>query len=248
MDDLVEKVSRLVPPRAARVLGLLLTPVGFVLLATGLATWTTFLDRVTDDRDGLARAVLGVVALLAGLLLLDRGFGRGARPFGPWVPTMRVEQLPITHPDAAALVEQVQEEYVTRYGERDATALDERAFVPPYGSFFVGYVDGEPVAIGGWRRRTGMDVLGSTEVGEIKRMYVVPDAQRRGHARTMLAHLEATLAEAGAEVAVLETGMAQPEAIALYEGSGYTPIAKFGHYRDQPDQRCFGKRLQPDTP
>lgn len=248
MDNLVDGVGRRVAPRAARGLGLVLAPAGFLLLATGLATWASFPDLGTEERTGLLRAVVGATCLLVGLLLIDRGYGRGARPYGPRVPTMRVEPLPITHPDAVELVEQVQEEYRTRYGERDATSLDERAFVPPQGAFFVGYVDGEPVAIGAWRRRTDMDVLGSTEVGEIKRMYVVPAAQRRGHARAMLTHLEATLAEAGAEVAVLETGTAQPEAIALYEASGYIPIEKFGHYRDQPDQRCFGKRLTPDTP
>ncbi len=37
-------------------------------------------------------------------------------------------------------------------------------------------------------------------------MYVVPRAQRAGHARRMLAHLEASAGEGGAEALVLETG------------------------------------------
>ena len=47
----------------------------------------------------------------------------------------------------------------------------------------------------------------------------------------------------GAEVLVLETGLRQPEAIALYESSGYTPIAKFGFYRDSPTSRCYARGL-----
>ena len=53
-------------------------------------------------------------------------------------------------------------------------------------------------------------------------MYVVPAARAPGLARTMLAHLERTAAAAGAEAMILETGTAQPEAMALYESSGYT--------------------------
>ena len=43
---------------------------------------------------------------------------------------------------------------------------------------------------------------------------------------------------------VLETGRAQPEAIALYESSGYTPIPRFGHYAGEPDPAVhLGKLL-----
>ena len=63
-------------------------------------------------------------------------------------------------------------------------------------------------------------------------MYVVPAARGLGLARAMLAHLEDTARAAGAEVMVLETGIRQPEAIALYESSGYLPIPGFGFYKD----------------
>ena len=67
--------------------------------------------------------------------------------------------------------------------------------------------------------------------------------QRRGLARLMLAHLELTAAEAGADVMVLETGLAQPEAIGLYTSSGYEPVEGFGYYRFAEQVRYFGKRL-----
>jgi GNAT superfamily N-acetyltransferase len=155
----------------------------------------------------------------------------------------RIERLPIAHPDAALLVEEVQEEYVARYGGRDETPIDPSYFEEPRGAFFVGYLDDRPVATGAWRRRADVFVDGSSETAEIKRMYVAPRAQRRGLARRMLAHLEDTARAAGAEVMVLETGVRQPEAIALYESSGYQPIPGFGYYKDAPLSRCLARSL-----
>jgi ribosomal protein S18 acetylase RimI-like enzyme len=59
----------------------------------------------------------------------------------------------------------------------------------------------------------------------------------------MLAHLEDTARASGAAVMILETGIEQPEAIALYESAGYEPVEKFGHYAWSPKSRCYGKRL-----
>jgi GNAT superfamily N-acetyltransferase len=158
---------------------------------------------------------------------------------------LRVEQVGFGHPDAMRLIEAVQGEYVLRYGGRDDTPLDPLMFEPPAGSFFVGYLGDEPVVSGAWRRRDDVEAFGSTDAAEIKRMYVVPEVRGAGHARAILAHLEHTAAEAGAEVMILETGDEQPEAISLYESSGYTRIPSFGHYQWSPKNRCFAKPLQP---
>ncbi|KRF16840.1 acetyltransferase [Nocardioides sp. Soil797] len=161
---------------------------------------------------------------------------------------MVIERVGFGHRDAVRLIEQVQLEYVERYGGRDDTPLDPAMFEPPTGSFFVAHLDGEPVASGAWRRRDDVLALGSRITAEIKRMYVAPAGRGRGIARRMLAHLEQTAAAGGAEVAILETGMMQPEAIALYETSGYLPVDGFGHYRDSPLSRCFAKRLDRSRP
>jgi GNAT superfamily N-acetyltransferase len=151
------------------------------------------------------------------------------------------------HPDAMLLIAEVQAEYVIRYGGPDDTPLDPLMFEPPAGSFFVGYLDlaegRRPVASGAWRAHGDVEAFGTTRTAEVKRMYVAPAARARGLARRMLAHLERTAAAAGAEAMILETGTAQPEAIALYESSGYTPIPSFGYYKDQPLNRCYGKAL-----
>lgn len=158
-------------------------------------------------------------------------------------PVLRIDRIGFGHPDALLLIEAVQEEYVARYGSRDDTPLDPLMFEPPTGSFFVGYLDDVPVVSGAWRRRSDVEAFGSHETAEIKRMYVVDTGRGRGLARAMLAHLERTAAQAGAVVMVLETGSAQPEAIALYESSGYTPIPSFGHYQWSSKNRCFARPL-----
>ena len=160
---------------------------------------------------------------------------------------LRLRAVGYADPVAQQLVERVQQEYVVRYGGPDDTPLDPLMFEPPTGSFFVGYleVDGErrPVATGAWRSHDDVEAFGTRRTAEIKRMYVVPALRARGLARTVLRHLERTAAEAGAEAMILETGTAQPEAMALYESSGYTRIASFGYYKDEPLNRCYGKPL-----
>jgi GNAT superfamily N-acetyltransferase len=154
-----------------------------------------------------------------------------------------LRRVPIGDPDAQALIEQVQEEYVIRYGGRDESPIDHTEFVAPRGAFFVGHLDGLPVVSGAWRRRSDVEFAGTTDTAEIKRMYVVPPARGLGLARRMLAHLESTAFAAGAQAIVLETGTKQPEAIALYESAGYVVVPGFGHYRDSELNRCYGKRL-----
>lgn len=156
---------------------------------------------------------------------------------------LRIVRVGFGHPDALTLIEAVQQEYVVRYGGRDDTPLDPLVFEPPAGSFFVGYLDDVPVVSGAWRRRGDVEVFGTSVTAEVKRMYVVPEARGHRLARLMLTHLETTATEAGAEAMVLETGTAQPEAIGLYESSGYMRIKGFGHYLWSPENRCFGKPL-----
>lgn len=155
---------------------------------------------------------------------------------------LEIVRVDYGHPDAMRLIDEVQAEYVIRYGGPDETPLDPLMFVPPAGSFFVGYLAGEAVATGAWRR-SDVSALGTDRTAEIKRMYVSPRAQRAGHARRMLAHLEDSARETGFEAMILETGSKQPEAISLYASAGYEPVPAFGHYRDSPINRCFGRRL-----
>ena len=150
--------------------------------------------------------------------------------------SMEVTPARLDEPDARKLVELVQGEYVIRYGGPDEAPVDVAEFLPPDGLFLVARIDGVAAGCGGWR------VLGDGQA-EIKRVFTVADYRNRGVARAVLAELERTAAAAGIEELVLETGSVQPEAIALYESSGYRPIDGFGYYAGQPLSRSFSKRM-----
>jgi GNAT superfamily N-acetyltransferase len=148
-------------------------------------------------------------------------------------------------PDAMVLTEQAQLFYVELYGGPDETPFTVDEFAPPQGGFYVGYFDGRPVAMGGWRFSPVIAPAGATRPAEIKRMFVRSDVRRQGLARRLLAALEATALDAGADWMILETGQPQVAAVALYRASGYVDIAPFGFYADQPSVVSLGKRLQP---
>ena len=61
-------------------------------------------------------------------------------------------------------------------------------------------------------------------------MYVRPQYRGRGYAKAILAELERLAWEQGYTSIRLETGSRQPEAIGLYERSGYSRIPIFGIY------------------
>lgn len=147
-----------------------------------------------------------------------------------------LREEPYDSPAAQQLIAAVQAEYVVRYGGPDEAPVDPREFAPPDGLFLVGYLEAQPVATGGLRRHAEGEV-------EIKRMYVVPEARGRGFSRQMLAALEARARELGANRVVLETGQRQPEAISLYESSGYARLPGFGHYACAPLSISFEKKL-----
>ncbi|MDX8048403.1 GNAT family N-acetyltransferase [Lentzea sp. BCCO 10_0798] len=136
------------------------------------------------------------------------------------------------------MIADLQQVYVERYGDVDVTPVDPAQFAAPLGYFVIGYLDDVPVACGGWRVNDELE-----GAAEIKRMYVVDSARGQGFSRLVLANLEVTAREAGLRRMVLETGLRQPEAIALYTSSGYERIDNFGVYRDHPESRCFGKSL-----
>lgn len=139
-------------------------------------------------------------------------------------------------PVAQTLIAQVQQEYVARYGSPDESPVDPGEFAPPAGLFLVGYVGTTPAATGGLRRL-------DEETVEIKRMYVVDVFRGRGYARVVLARLEELADSLGARRVVLETGSRQPEAVRLYESTGYERIDGFGHYAGHELSLSFGKLL-----
>lgn len=139
-------------------------------------------------------------------------------------------------PLVQGLVEEVQAEYVVRYGGPDDTPLSPAEFAPPGGAFLVALVGGEPVGTAGLRDHGGGDV-------ELKRMYVRAAHRRRGYARQLLEAVEQRARALGHRRLVLETGMMQPEAVALYRSAGYADTAPYGYYADSEHSLHLAKDL-----
>ena len=94
-------------------------------------------------------------------------------------------------------------------------------------AFFVARIEGQAAGCG------GVQIYG-TEYAELKRMYVRPRWRHLGLGRQMLDRLAAHAREQGVALLRLETGIHQPEAIGLYEASGFRRRPPFGPYREDP--------------
>jgi GNAT superfamily N-acetyltransferase len=101
----------------------------------------------------------------------------------------------------------------------------------------VAYENGTAVGCGAIKRY-------SEQVVEIKRMFVRLECRGRGIAGQVLAELERWGVELGYAEAILETGKKQPEAIRLYQKSGYELIPNFGQYQGVENSVCMKKVLE----
>ncbi len=78
---------------------------------------------------------------------------------------------------------------------------------------------------------------------EIKRMYVPVDQRGKGIATLILQALEKWTTELSYKKCILETGIKQPEAIALYLKNGYKIIPNYGQYANVENSFCFEKTV-----
>jgi GNAT superfamily N-acetyltransferase len=152
-----------------------------------------------------------------------------------------LSRTPYSSPVARALCDEVQAEYVARYGAGDMTELADAEFDPPDGDFIVVYDEsGTAVGCGGWRSHG--------EDAEMKRVFVRASARRQGLAKRIVAAVEASAAAAGRKRLILETGPMQPEAVAMYALLGYTAVPAFGYYSEADGSIHLGKELGSDNP
>jgi putative acetyltransferase len=154
----------------------------------------------------------------------------------PELPGFRIEPADPIGPVARALIERLCAEMSARYGTAPSPfSLSEAA--EPRSTFLVAYLDGAPVGCGALRRIDG-------ETAEIKRMYIAPEARRKGIARRIIRGLEEQAQAFGYRAIRLETGVRQPEAQSLYEAAGFHRIASFGPYMGNPTSVCFEKTVR----
>lgn len=81
----------------------------------------------------------------------------------------------------------------------------------------------------------------SAGAAEIKRMFVRLENRGRGIAGEILNELETWAKELNFSEFVLETGVKQPEAIRLYQKSGYETIPNYGQYLNVENSVCMKK-------
>lgn len=128
------------------------------------------------------------------------------------------------------VVSQAEAELVVRYGGLDNGELGLTAamFDPPVGAFVVARDEGgQPV--GGAGVRTVAD-----GVGQVRRLWVDAAWRGSGIGRTLMLELEDAARRLGLSVLVLSTGDRQPEAVSLYETSGWERLDVDQHGQPLP--------------
>jgi putative acetyltransferase len=161
---------------------------------------------------------------------------------------IEISAEPLMGPVAQSLIATLNAELSALYPEPGAThfSLDPAQVAPGAGAFLVARKDGKPVGCGALRRITDADVVAElgADVGELKRMFVAREARGTGIGRALLAQLETEGRALGLSRIVLETGIRQHEALALYRRAGYAEIPAYGEYALSPGTSvCLTKAL-----
>ena len=152
--------------------------------------------------------------------------------------SIAIAPAPLDGADAQALIARLNAELTERYpnpADRHFGLSAEQVGAGS-GVFLVAALAGVPVGCGALRR---LDDL----TGELKRMYVAPEARRLGIGRGLLVELERSARALGLRRLVLETGLHQHEAMAMYERAGFARIPCFGEYEHSGASVCLGKPL-----
>jgi RimJ/RimL family protein N-acetyltransferase len=128
------------------------------------------------------------------------------------------------------------------YPALDRSHLESAAGLKQPNVLFVGaFLGAELAACGAVKRLVDQD--SGLAYGEIKRVFVVPARRGRGLSKLIMKHLEQDLIERGIGLARLETGIRQPEALALYACLGYQRCGPFGGHEADDTGVFLEKRL-----
>lgn len=156
---------------------------------------------------------------------------------------LRASSIEVTPDDPASVAAQLClrryfEELAARFPEGfdpyGGGAVDVQEFLPPQGCLLLARLHGEPLGCGAIRKL-------EAGVGEIKRMWVAPDARGLGLGRRLLVELERIARRRKMRLVRLDTNGTLAEAIGLYRSAGYREIPRFN---DNPyAQHWFEKAL-----
>jgi putative acetyltransferase len=141
---------------------------------------------------------------------------------------MQIRLEPARQADVIALIDALDAYQKPLYPAESHHGIDIDALMQP-GVLFAVARDDAGAAVG-----CGAIVLGAQRLGELKRMFVLPRMRGSGVGGRLLAFLEDEARRRGCTRFALETGIHQPEALALYERAGYARGGPFGDYRPDP--------------
>ncbi len=102
--------------------------------------------------------------------------------------------------------------------DEDMNTLDK--FMPPKGRLLLGYVDDQPMGIACLKTLTD-------SIGEVKRMYVRPEARHHGLGRALVNQLLEEARQIGYERARLDSAQFMKEAHQLYRSAGFREIEAY---------------------
>ncbi len=138
--------------------------------------------------------------------------------------SLTITDEPFDSSGALSVLNAATDELNRRYGSVEddmATRLDQLG--PPRGAFLVARSNGHLAGGVGVRAISDPQLL----LGEVKRLWVRPDLRRSGVAALLMGAIEERARELGYRQLYLETGPAQPEALAFYPKHGWTQVADF---------------------
>ncbi len=153
---------------------------------------------------------------------------------------LRLEALDPGHPQALALLARSEALASALYPSESNHFEPPAGLRPPGGSFFGVWRGEQLLACGGVKHVAAGE---AAAYGEIKRLFVLDSERGQGLARRLMDALEAELLARGVRLARLETGIHQPEALALYRRLGYIERGPFGGYAPDPLSVFFEKVL-----
>jgi DNA-binding MarR family transcriptional regulator/GNAT superfamily N-acetyltransferase len=123
-----------------------------------------------------------------------------------------------------AYFRELEQRFETGFDPARTVSANPEELVPPVGLFLIAQLDGHPLGCG------ALKVTGR-KVGEIKRMWVAPEARGLGIAQRLLDALEKHAVQMGLDTLQLDTNRALKEAHALYTRNGYREVPR---YNDNP--------------
>ena len=138
--------------------------------------------------------------------------------------SLSINDEPFNSSGALSVLNAATDELNRRYDSvEDDMAAHMEQLGPPRGAFLVARLDSHLVGGVGVRPISAPEM----HLGEVKRLWVRPDLRRSGVAASLMAAIEDRSRQLGYRRLYLETGPAQPEALAFYPKHGWTQVADF---------------------